>query len=119
MKESNYHQADFIYSQLLAIGCDIVPESSWDEPAFTFTPTELEYLAEREHERWMQERIKNGWRYGPVKDIEKKISPYLVPYRLLDDEIKDYDRNTVRAIPHILAKLDLKIIRELDYCNES
>lgn len=115
LKESNYHQADFIYSQLLAIGCDIIPESSWDEPAFTFTPTELEYLAEREHERWMQERIKNGWRYGPAKDIEKKISPYLIPYRLLDDEIKDYDRNTVRALPHILSKIQFKIIRYKDF----
>lgn len=117
LKASNYDQADFMYSQLYSIGLDIVPAYSWNESLFLFSESELEYLAEREHERWMHERIQNGWRYGSPRNVSQKISPYLIPYPLLDDEIKDYDRNTVRAIPSILEKLDLKIIRGTDGCS--
>jgi hypothetical protein len=114
LKKSNYFQADFIYAQLRAIGCDILPVDTWDEPLFAFTETEIEYLAEREHERWMNERLQDGWRYGPSKDVINKTSPYLVPYYELSDTMKDYDRNIVRTIPTILAKIDLKIIRDND-----
>ena len=117
LKASNYHQADFFYSQIQAIGCDIVPIDSWDEPLFTFSDDEIEFLARREHERWMQERILNGWRFGPAKDTTQKISPYLIPYHLLEDDIRDYDRNSIRAIPHILAKLDLKMVRGWAWCD--
>ena len=61
-------------------------------------PEELMALAEaiskNVHEVWAQNRIKEGWTYGPVRDDEKRQTPCLVPYDQLPEEEKAYDRNT-------------------------
>jgi hypothetical protein len=75
---------------------------------------EVERMAELEHGRWNVERLRDGWRYGPVKDEQKKTHPCLVPWALLPDGesgVKEYDRNAVRALPAILAKAGLEVYR--------
>lgn len=61
-------------------------------------PEELMALAEaiskNVHEVWAQNRIKEGWTYGPVRDDQKRKTPCLVPYDQLPEEEKAYDRNT-------------------------
>lgn len=37
----------------------------------------------RLHEKWLAEKIADGWTVGPVKDAEKKEHPSLVPYHEL------------------------------------
>jgi hypothetical protein len=32
------------------------------------------------HESWRRDKAKDGWKYGPVKDAEKKEHPCFVPY---------------------------------------
>ena len=32
------------------------------------------------HESWMAEKRATGWKYGPVKDVEKREHPCFVPY---------------------------------------
>lgn len=46
---------------------------------------------EQSHEKWMQDRIDNGWVLGPVKDNDKKEHPLLVPYSELpqSQQVKD------------------------------
>ncbi len=59
--------------------------------------------ARQAHESWMKNRLENGWKLGPVKSIEDKISPCLIPYDELpyEQRIKD----TVRcAIIEFLTK---------------
>ncbi|WP_220681808.1 NAD-binding protein [Methanofollis formosanus] len=111
LRESNRKQADQIRKKLAAIACSIAPLTDWDERPFTFSKEEIEMLAEMEHERWMDERVAEGWTYGREKDVERKISPYLVPYVDLSEEIKEYDRVAVRIIPALLARVDMKIVR--------
>ena len=45
-----------------------------------------------QHESWMDEKLKAGWKYGPVKDAEKKEHPCLVPYDQLptNQKLKDH-----------------------------
>ena len=61
-------------------------------------PEELMALAEtiskNVHEVWAQNRIREGWTYGPVRDDQKRQTPCLVPYDQLPEEEKAYDRNT-------------------------
>ena len=61
-------------------------------------PEELMALAEaiskNVHEVWAQNRIKEGWTYGPVRDDQKRQTPCLVPYDQLPEEEKAYDSNT-------------------------
>ena len=60
-------------------------------------PEELMALAEaiskNVHEVWAQNRMNEGWTYGPVRDDEKRQTPCLVPYDQLPEEEKAYDRN--------------------------
>ena len=44
------------------------------------------------HESWLKEKYDNGWKYGPVKDPDKKEHPCCVPYEQLPEEqqIKDH-----------------------------
>jgi hypothetical protein len=110
-RESNRRQAADIGRKLAAIGCDIEPLTDWDAPPVAFAHDEVELLARMEHDSWQRQRKAEGWTYGPEKDVEKKKSPYLVPYDALPEEIKDYDRNTVRATPAFLAEAGFAVVR--------
>ncbi|MBQ5328370.1 MAG: hypothetical protein J6J15_04205 [Oscillospiraceae bacterium] len=68
-------------------------------------------MAEYEHELWVEERKKNGWTYGEVKDVEKQITPYLIPYNELTEEIKEYDRDTIRNIIPLLKMVGMAVYR--------
>ena len=111
LKESNRQQADHIGEKLKAVGCGITKLINQDEKLFEFTPEEIEKMAEMEHERWVEERLRDGWKPGNKKDVEKKISPYLVSWDQLSEEVKDYDRDTVRGLPTFLASAGFGIYR--------
>lgn len=44
------------------------------------------------HENWMSVKATEGWKYGPVKDAEKKTHPCFLPYDELplEQKLKDY-----------------------------
>lgn len=56
---------------------------------------------EHSHNSWLAEKEATGWKYGPVKDEEKKEHPCFVPYSELpkEQQAKDY---IFRAIAHEL-----------------
>lgn len=53
------------------------------------------------HKSWLAEKEAAGWKYGPVKDPDKKEHPCFVPYEELPSEqqAKDY---LFRGIVHAL-----------------
>ena len=53
------------------------------------------------HEEWLKEKKATGWKYGPIKDPDKKEHPCFVPYDELpvEQKAKDYlFRATVHAL---------------------
>ena len=64
-----------------------------------------------EHKRWNSEKIANGWIYGKPRDDENKIHDNLVPWTLLPDNIKKYDRDAIKAIPEIFKIAGYSIYR--------
>ena len=72
----------------------------------------VESLAKNVHEVWASSRIKEGYTYGPIKDSEKKTTPCLVPYEMLEEIEKEYDRNTAKETIKLLLKLGYKISKE-------
>ena len=110
LKESNRQQADQILEKLRRIECDIKLPGSNQPAPFAFKPEEVEILAEMEHERWVAERVSEGWQKGP-RDPEKKLTPYLVDWNDLEEEIRDYDRHAVLGIPATLAQVGLEVYR--------
>lgn len=53
-----------------------------------------ERLAENAHDVWALGRVREGWRYGPTRNDERKEHPDLVPYSELSESEKEYDRKT-------------------------
>lgn len=103
-RTSNRLHADHIDVKLRAVGCRRVPLSQLKGPKVeTFTPEEVELLAEMEHTRWCAERYFAGWQHGAVKDKLRKISTELVPWSELPEATREYDRAPVRKIPALLA----------------
>ena len=58
----------------------------------------------------MDERLRDGWQLGELRDVPQKVSPYLVPWNNLEENITDYDRITVRDLPVFLAKVGFRIV---------
>lgn len=110
--ESNRRQANFIWTKLSLVGCDIGPVLDWDATTtFKFTQEEVETLARLEHERWMKEKQESGWRYGEKRDDTKKLHPSLVAYDKLSELEKEKDRDTINQIPAVLSLIDFQIFR--------
>jgi len=109
-KESNRQQADHIPVKLKAVGCDFAPVVGRKPTLIKFTDEEIEIMAEMEHDRFVGERFLQGWSSGP-RNLEKKTSPYLVVWKEITEEIKEYDKQTVRGIPELLAKAKFEIYR--------
>ena len=61
-----------------------------------------EAIAENAHEVWAKTRKDQGWTYGPERDDIKKLHPDLLPYNLLPESEKEFDRemaiNTIKLV---------------------
>ncbi len=112
LKESNLQQADDISHKLRRIGCTVAKAIGRKVVKMTFTKDEIEVMAEMEHGRWNVERLLDGWKPGKNRDVARKISPSLVAWAKLPEDVKEWDRETVRKIPEFLAKVGLEVRRE-------
>ena len=57
------------------------------------------------HNEWLREKEADGWKFGPVKDAERKEHPCFVPYDDLPTEQKAKDY-LFRGVVHVMAHLD-------------
>lgn len=61
-----------------------------------------EAIAENAHEVWAKTRKDQGWSYGSERDDAKKLHPDMIPYNLLPESEKEYDRqmaiNTIKLV---------------------
>ncbi|MFZ4768192.1 MAG: RyR domain-containing protein, partial [Roseimicrobium sp.] len=64
-----------------------------------------EKLAENAHDLWAQERLAQGWTWGPARDDVAKKHPGLVPYAALADSEKQFDRETAMGTLKALLTL--------------
>lgn len=60
------------------------------------------------HEGWLAEKKAMGWKYGPVKDPEKKEHPCFVPYDELPPEQQAKDHVFVATVSAMAKALGLK-----------
>lgn len=47
--------------------------------------------ARESHQNWVDFKVEEGWEYGPVKDLEAKTHPCLVPYEDLPEDQRKKD----------------------------
>jgi len=112
LKESNRQQADHISEKLKAVKCSFFRVSEKQEiKIITFSDNEIEFMAEMEHERFLRERLLDGWSWGKVRDHQKKTNPTLVDWEDLSENERDKDRQAVRGMPEILKNAGFEIYR--------
>lgn len=111
--KSGRDQIRDIENKVSMLGYRIEPEQSVgsEDRIDSFTAEEIETLAVYEHERWVKNRIDDGWQQGPVKDVDRKITPYLVSWDELTEQVKDYDREPVKNIIPLLSSAGYVISR--------
>ena len=68
----------------------------------------IELLSEKVHNAWMKEKEAQGFSCGKDYDKEKKKHPDMLPYNELKEEVKEYDRATVRAVLQAQKELQSK-----------
>lgn len=127
LKASNRAFVRNIFAKLASIGYTLMPARSGDPPV-DFPGEHMEALAEAEHERWMWERLRQGYRYAPEREgqpREPMTNPNLIPWDALTAEQmrarygahadhigpgpmtekqKTWDRDMVASIPRLLAE---------------
>jgi uncharacterized membrane protein len=107
-KESNRAQARHVGEKLARLGCIMVPTF---DPTLTFAleDDEVHLLARLEHERWMAERLAQGYVLGPVR--RGRFHPDLVPWEELSDVARAKDLEVSRNIPALLASEGFQVLR--------
>lgn len=110
-KEANRQQAARICAVLSAAGYRVIPLQDWDAEDMTFPPQDVERMARQEHELWSQAKREAGWRLGLQKDARKRIHPDLVAWEQLPEEEKKKNRDFIRQLPSLLARLGFQIER--------
>lgn len=71
----------------------------------------IEEMAKNVHEVWSQNRLNDGWTYGPVRDDAAKRHPCLIPYEVLPESEKEYDRSTSQETLKFILASGFRIIR--------
>jgi len=111
-RESNRQQVAYAEAALQKVGY-AVRQGAGEARRPEFTDLDVEIMAEMEHGRWVVERLKQGWRYGPSRDPSRKLSPYLVPWKSLPEGVREWDRDAVRNYPQILKAAGLEVYKKM------
>jgi hypothetical protein len=100
------HEVNRAYCQ--ALGDDTQP--AWeDAPEWQRSSARMgvdlhtmgDFGPEASHASWMQQKLSEGWKYGPVKNPDAKEHPCIVPFADLprEQQAKDF---IFRAVVHAL-----------------
>jgi hypothetical protein len=118
-RESNLEQADHIAVKLRAAGLWFrkrIPGYSFDTNSNRQLDLLVEDLAKSEHDRWVAEKRRQGWVAAASTDPACRNDDLLLhnclfPWNELPDEMKEFDRDTVRKIPFHLAAGGYEIVK--------
>ncbi len=110
LRESNRDFARAIARVLEGIPLRLVPLRGLPKQQPPLSEDQMEQLARGEHERWASDLERKGWRWGPPpKDPEKRTHPLLVDWEQLSEREREKDRDSIRAIPTMLALVGLEL----------
>jgi hypothetical protein len=92
------HEVNRKYCQSIGDNSQLSWEESpqWQQDSaingVSFQLANPEAPASASHDSWLEEKRNTGWKYGPIKDPDKKEHPCFVPYEELpvEQQIKDH-----------------------------
>ncbi|MEZ0578142.1 RyR domain-containing protein [Nocardioides sp. MH1] len=107
LRVSNRRFAASVAETLSMVGATLVPLHDGEAPtALGISGPTLDALSIREHDRWAADLRADGWTYGAgAKDPIARTHPLLVSWDELDEPEREKDRDAIRAIPSMLARV--------------
>jgi hypothetical protein len=111
-RKSNYEQVAYHCLRFRRYGIGIRPIDDRRTRPFVYRKDDLEALAREEHQRWMRERERDGWRYGEVRDNAAKTHPNMVEWERLGEEDRQKDRDALLRLPELLNRIGLELYYE-------
>jgi hypothetical protein len=109
-REKNRRPARDLESRLLNIGLTIAPHSTAGSRPLHLDPATVEQLAEDEHDAWMLTQLANGYRFGEVREEDRRIHPQMVAYEDLVDTERQKDRDAVRQMGRLLESIGWGVV---------
>ena len=111
IKADNLAAAERIPEVLSLVGLMVVPEGHQLRAVDTKALEDnIEFLAEAEHDAWLEHKFRSGWVYGLPRDDDKKVHNALIPYIDLAETDKQKDRDAVLNYPVIVKMAGYKIV---------
>jgi hypothetical protein len=71
----------------------------------------LETLARMEHDGWQEQKRKDGWTHGTVRQNDRLKHDLLVPYDPLPEKEKQKDRQSILDYPELARLAGFRIVR--------
>lgn len=68
-----------------------------------------EALSSNVHDVWANSRMAEGWRWGKIRDVQRKLHPSLLPYDELPEREKEVDRKVVLGTIKAMLALGYRI----------
>ncbi|MHA2022861.1 MAG: RyR domain-containing protein [Candidatus Thorarchaeota archaeon] len=102
-KDANRVSVKTIPQKLAKVGYVMIPARG-NRREFSLSDSEIEILAEYEHELWMEAKLAAGFVKGKPTKSHPNRNEYLVHWDELSKNIKQIDRDLVSGIPDILDR---------------
>ena len=62
----------------------------------------IKYMAQKKHEQWCQNRITEGWKYGPYRNDATKENPCIVPFEDLPNTEKEMSYSSIKKTLNLI-----------------
>ena len=113
LREQNRGVARDLPRKLEVLGLVLRQDAPAGAGAITIDPADprVEELAMSEHQRWYDNKVKTGWKYGDPRDDVKKLHPSMLPWEEISEDEREKDRMMVREIPDIVAAAGMTLAR--------
>ena len=109
LRDSARAQAADIPNKLEALGYELAPSFGLPPSSIVISDEQATAFSAREHERWMQEKRRGGWTYGPTRDDDRKLHPFMIAWGELSIEEKEKDRAAVQNVPKLIEKAGFRV----------
>jgi hypothetical protein len=111
-KLSNLNQARSYHEKLALINCEPALKDEDKTNVTSFTDDEVLIMAKQEHQRYINEKIEDGWVYAPIRDDKKKYHDCLLEWDKLSKEVQKWDKEPVRNMIGILDAVGYGMYRK-------
>lgn len=98
----------------------VVPTKPFQKDDETITVEQQKYAdlavawAKRQHEEWMDAKVKEGWRYSITMDADERTHPLLRPWEDLPDQYRKVDLTQPQKLVDLMSDQGYAVVSKAD-----